>query len=175
MSDGMTVPEHEWDGEAIDVARDHGRSIGNARDLVIMDWLLKGDTRPLSDWLMRGHVPSAEVMKALAVMLVRGHPDADQKWFDNPAVKETAEIFTLGLTVVGKGKRSGDPVNHARDKRIALEAARLMASEKTEDEAFKEVSEWAYRIGIRSMGYDNVKKIYQKNKRLIVDRRAVEK
>ncbi len=166
----MEVPEHEWDAHAIDVAREHGRSIGIARDLVIMDWLTKGDTRPLSDWLLRGHVPGEAVMKALAVMLVRGHPDANQKWFDDPAVKETAEIFTLGLKISGRGKRGGNPAIHSRNKRVALEVAKAKRT-MTEKEAFEHVSEWARSIGQRGMGPDNVEKIYKEYKHLIFDRR----
>lgn len=161
----METPEHEWDGDAFAVARDHDRSIGNARDLVIMDWLIKGDTRPLSDWLMRGHAPGAEVMKALAVMLVRGHLDADQRWFDDASVKETAEIFTLGLSVVGKGKRGGDPALRVRDKHIALEVAKAKRS-MTELEAFEYVADWLGTIGHR-MSAHNVEKAYKKHKHLI--------
>ncbi|RFC67202.1 hypothetical protein [Mesorhizobium denitrificans] len=159
------LPEHEWDGEALAVAREHNRSMGNARDLVIMDWLIKGDTRPLSDWLLRGHVLGQEVITALAVMLIRGHPDADLRWLDDPAVKETADIFRLGLKVAGKPRGGGDPALHVRHKRIALEVAYAIRSmNMNELEAFEYVSEWARSNGQRRMGPDNVKKAYNRYK-----------
>lgn len=161
----METPEQEWDGEALDVVRDHGRSIGNARDLVILDWLTKGDTRPLSDWLMRGHAPGEEVMKALAVMLIRGHPDANQKWFKNPGMTDIAEIFTLRLEVAGKGKRRGDAALRVRDKRIALEVAKAKQT-MTEIVAFDTVAAWLVDIG-HPMTSENVQKIYKAQKHLI--------
>lgn len=45
----METPGTPWDIEALAVVRDHARSIGNARDIVILDWLAKGDTRPFAD------------------------------------------------------------------------------------------------------------------------------
>ncbi len=162
----MEVPEHEWDGEALAVARDHDRSIGNARDLVIMDWLIKGDTRPLSDWLLRGHVPDTAVMKAVAVMLVRGHPDADQRWFSDPAVREVADVFTLRLEVAGKGKRGRDPAIVERDKRIALEVAREMARGSSLEKACEVVAEWLVSIDY-DLGTDAVAKAYKNHKHLI--------
>lgn len=160
----MDTPGTAWDIEALLVARDHGRSIGNARDLVILDWLAKGDTRPFADWIMGGHVPSREVLQALAVMMTRGdNPRFDPAGFADPKMREIAEIFPLSIEVTGKGKRGRDPERVQRDHGIALAVAKEMAGGSSYDEALSTVTDWLPSVGV-FVERDAVEKAYKAHK-----------
>jgi hypothetical protein len=164
----METPGTAWDIEALLVARQHDRSIGNARDIVILDWLAKGDTRPFADWIMCGHVPSREVLLALAVMMTRGdNPRFDPAGFADPKMREIAEIFPLSIEVRGKGGRGADLANVGRNRRIALEVARAMARGLTREGAVETVANWLAEIGIH-MGTDNIEKAYKAHKSEVV-------
>ncbi|MFG1346126.1 hypothetical protein V5F59_14625 [Xanthobacter autotrophicus DSM 431] len=164
----METPGTPWDIEALAVVRDHDRSMGNARDIVIMDWLAKGDTRPFADWIMCGHAPSQEVLIALAVMMTRAdNPSFDPAGIDDPKMREIADIFPLGIEVTGKGKRTRDPANIIRDKLIARDVARAMARNLSREKAVGLVTDWLAEIGIH-MGTDAVEKAYKTHKSEIV-------
>lgn len=60
-------------------------AISTARDVVILEWLRKGETRPFYDWILCCHRSSQEVLEAVAYMIFR----ADSSKFD-PA--KTSEI-----------------------------------------------------------------------------------
>jgi hypothetical protein len=157
-------PGIAWVIEALLVARDYGRSIDNARDLVILEWLRKGDTRPLADWIMCGHVPSSEVLLALAVMMTRAdNPRFDPAGLGDPKLVEIAEIFPLGIQVTGRGRRAPDETNVVRDRRIALEVERAMSRGLSREKAISFVTDWLAEIGIH-LSADAVEKAYKKHK-----------
>jgi hypothetical protein len=92
-----------------------GCSPENARDLVILDWLRKGDTRPLADLLRTGIVPSSLVLSYLASML---HP-ADGT--------EDAVSYMLVPKRRREGRGANDnPEIEIRDQLIADNIERLM-------------------------------------------------
>lgn len=154
----METPGTPWDIEALAVARDHGRSIGNARDIVILDWLTKGDTRPFADWTMCGHVPSQEVLLALAVMMTRGdNPRFDPAGLRDPKLREIAEIFPLSIEVAGKGKRKGDLAVEQKNRIVAREFWRIRAAGVGYGPALDQVTDWLSEIGI-GMSRDAVEK-----------------
>ena len=158
------LPGTPWDIEAISVSEVHQRSIGNARDIVILDWLTKGDTRPFAAWVMRGHLPSKEVLLALAVMMARSdNPAFAASRINDPNIREVAQLFPLGLGVTGKGRRTGDPANATRDRLIAREVAKAMASARSRESAADFVTEWLAGCGIH-MGSDNVEKAYKSHR-----------
>lgn len=161
----MDTPSRAWDIEALHAARDHGRSISNARDLVILDWLAKGDTRPFADWIMCGHVPSREVLLALAVMMTRGDsPRFNPAGFADPKMREIAEIFPLGIKVTGKGKREADLENVTRDIGIALAVRRGMEDDGlSQRKAIERLTDDLASIGVH-MGSDNIEKAYKAHK-----------
>lgn len=160
----MNAPGTAWDIEALAVARDHGRSIDNARDLVILDWLSKGDTRPYAEWIMGGHVPSRVVLVALAVMMTRGdNPRFDPAGLADPKMREIAEVFPLRLEVAGKGRRSSDLANLVRDRTIAREVANEMRRGLTREGAISSVADWLATCGVH-MGSDAVEKAYKTHK-----------
>lgn len=164
----METPGTPWDIEALEVARDYGRSIVNARDIVILDWLMKGDTRPFADWVMYEHVPSREVLLALAVMMTRAdNPRFDPPGLGDPKLIEVAKMFTLGLEVRGKGKRTPDPATIVRNRYIAREVARAMQRGLSREKAVGFVTDWLTGIGIY-MGTDAVEAAYKKHKAEIV-------
>lgn len=161
MTESAYLPGTAWDIEARAVARDHDRSIGNARDLVILDWLAKGDTRPFADWALRGHTPSPNVLKALAVMMTRAdNPRFNPAGIDDPELSEIVDLFPLGLAVTGKGKRRADLANVERDKRIALEVAKAMSRGSSMEKARDDVTDWLASIGFH-LGTDAVEKAYK--------------
>ncbi|MBR1209467.1 hypothetical protein [Bradyrhizobium sp. JYMT SZCCT0180] len=160
----MDTPGTAWDIEALLVARDRGRSIGNARDLVILDWLAKGDTRPFADWIMCGHVPSREVLLALAVMMTRGdNPRIDPAGLEDPKMREIAEIFPLSIEVTGKGKRGRNLERIQRDRGIALAVAKEMAVGSSYDQALSAVTDWLPSTGV-FLERDAVEKAYKAHK-----------
>lgn len=160
----MEAPLTPWDIEALAVERCHARSTRNARDIVIMDWLVKGDTRPFADWVMCGHAPSHKVLLALAVMMARAdNPHFDPAGVADPAIREVADCFPLGIEVTGKGKRTSDPANVVRDKIIAREMVKVIARGLSRERAAGFVMDWLADIGIH-MGSDNVEKAYKAHK-----------
>lgn len=158
----MNNPGTAWDIEALLVTRDHGRSIGDARDLVILDWLAKGDTRPFADWIMCGHIPSREVLLALAVMMTRGdNPRFDPAGFADPKMREIAEIFPLSIEVTGRRVR--DPERGQRGRGIALAVAKEMTRGSSYNEALDTVTDWLPSVGV-FLGRDAVEKAYKAHK-----------
>lgn len=157
-----------WDIKAAAVARDHDRSIGNARDIVILERLSKGDTRPFASWVIRGHTPSPNVLRAIAIMMARAdNPRFNPAGFTDPEFTEIAELFPLGLKVIGTGKRVGDLDNVERDKCIALEVAKAMTRGMTREKAVECVADWLADIGI-PLETDAVEKAYKAHKKSIV-------
>lgn len=117
---------------------------------------------------MCGHVPSREVLLALAVMMTRAdNPRFDPAGLADPKMREIAEIFPLGIEVSGKGKRKRNLANIVRDKRIALEVAKAMAKPMTLEKAAEFVADWLDGIGI-GMGTDAIVKAYKAHKADIV-------
>jgi hypothetical protein len=160
----METPGTPWDIEALEVARDRGRSVSDARDIVIKDWLTEGDTRPFADWIMCGHVPSREVLLALAVMMTRGdNPRFDPAGFADPKMREIAETFPLRIEVKGKGSRGRDLAWVQRDRRVAREVDGVMTRGSSYNEALDTVTNWLSGIGI-GMGRDAVEKAYKAHK-----------
>ncbi len=77
-----------WEIDTVDAMRDHGLPEGEARDLVILDWLSRGDTKPFYDFILCGHQPSRRVLQALAIMLMRG----DSEYEFDPARTATRSL-----------------------------------------------------------------------------------
>ncbi|MET3841387.1 hypothetical protein [Bradyrhizobium sp. OAE829] len=161
----MDTPGTAWDIEALLAARDHGLSVDHARNIVILDWLAKGDTRPFADWIICGHVPSREVLLALAVMMTRGdNPRFDPAGFVNPKMREIAAIFPLSIKVNGKVSRGADLENVVRDKGIALEVRRSMEDDGlSREKAIERLTDDLASIGVH-MGGDNIEKAYKAHK-----------
>jgi hypothetical protein len=158
------VPGTPWDIEALSVSAVHQRSIGNARDIVILDWLRQGDTRPFAAWVMSGHTPSPNVLLALAVMMTRSdNPAFEPDRIGDTRIREIAQLLPLGVSVTGKGKRTGDPANAVRDRLIAREVAKAMGSGLSREKAAGLVTDWLADVGIH-MGSDNVEKAYKAHK-----------
>ncbi len=65
----MTEIDNPFDGEAARIVRDRGGTEQNARDLVVLRYLLSGDTRALAFWLERDYCPGKPVRILLAYML----------------------------------------------------------------------------------------------------------
>lgn len=154
------APQTAWDIEALEVAEQHKLSMRDARNYVILARLKQGDTRPYSDWTIAGHVPSRGVLIALAVMMARGDsPRFDASGSDDAELREVADIFRLSLKVTGKGKRTPDPNNITRDRRLALEVLKLISIEnKSYEEALDIVTDWWKGEG---ESRDSVEKAYK--------------
>lgn len=153
-----------WDIRAAEVARDHNQSMDDARNYVILEWLREGDTRAFCSWILRGHLPSPNVLRAIAVMMARAdNAKFCPAGFDDPEMSEIAELFPLGLKVTRKGKRGRDLEIVERDKRAALEVAKEMARGSGYDRALDVVTSWLPKVGVH-IERDAVEKAYKAHK-----------
>lgn len=64
-----SIPETAWDVEVDKLVRVSGITTSAARDMVILTWLKKGDTRPFTAFVTTGHHPAIEVVRYIAWML----------------------------------------------------------------------------------------------------------
>lgn len=150
-----------WEIDAADVKRQCGISTEAARDYVILNWLKNGDMRPFSSWVLQGHTPSRNVLRALAVMAARAdNPRFSPDEVGDPEISEIIDLFPLGLEVTGKGKKRADLANVTRDRRIAFEVAKQMEQGLRYDAALDAVSDWLADVGI-GLSRDAVEKAYK--------------
>ncbi len=122
-ADENDLPGTPWDIRVDQLIREFGATQQDARDLVILDWLIKGDTVPFTAFVLQGHVPGGEVIKYVALMM-------------NPA-KGTDETVPFALEVSSRGRkgRRPDPRIEARGKLTAQYVERLMKEGKSYNEA----------------------------------------
>ena len=69
-----SLPEQPWTIEADMIGTIRKIPKNESFDLVILRYLIAGDTRPLAWWLYEGHCPSPTTLKYIAYML---EPDND--------------------------------------------------------------------------------------------------
>lgn len=137
-----------WQMDAVDAVRTHGLSGGDAIDLVIMDWLSRGDTKAFADFIIAGHQPGPQVLKAVAYMMVRGDPDCDLDPV-RTSDPDLAAAVPFALAVKGgKAGRRDSASKRTRDARIAAAVAREMKAGFGYDAAIATVHEWLKGIGI---------------------------
>lgn len=65
----MTEIDNPFDGEAARLFHEPGVTEQQARDVVVLRYLKKGDTRALAHWLMSGYTPGRAVAVFLSYML----------------------------------------------------------------------------------------------------------
>lgn len=113
------LPGTDWDVEA-QLAVDGGLDLAEARDLVIGRYMVAGDMRPFSEWVLQGHQPSSLVLTALAWITRERVPDsiADKLPF----------ALTRKLRKGGKNSRP-DPGKEFRDWLLAKRAREAGAGE----------------------------------------------
>ena len=149
-ADENEPPDTPWDIRVDQLMRETGATQQVARDFVILDWLLKGYTAPYTAFVVKGHAPSAEVIKYIALMM-------------NPA-KGTDEIIPFALKVSSRGRkgRRPDPAIEVRDKLLAQNVERLMDT-KTYNKALDEVADLLGE-GLDNDPRDTVEKAYKRHK-----------
>ena len=73
-NDPEKIPDQPWTIEADMIGTIRKIPKNESFDLVIVRYLIAGDTRPLAWWLYEGHCPSSTTLKYIAYML---EPDND--------------------------------------------------------------------------------------------------
>ena len=140
-----------WDIRVDQLMREYNATQQIARDLVILDWLLKGDTRPFTAFVIKGHhIPGIEVIRYVALMM-------------NPA-KGTDENVPFALVISSRGRkgRRRNPAIEIRDKLLAQKVELLMET-KSYNEALNEVADLLGE-GLDSDSRDTVEKAYKRYK-----------
>ncbi len=145
--DENDLPGTPWDIRVDQLMRENNATQQVARDLVILDWLLKGDTRPFTAFVTQGHGPGNEVIKYIALMM-------------NPA-KGTDEYVPYALEVSSRGRkgRRSSPTIEMRDKLLAQNVERLMET-NSYNEALDEVADLLGE-GLDNDPRDTVEKAYK--------------
>ncbi len=144
------LPGTAWDIRVDQRMRENNATQQVARDLVILDWLIKGDTAPFTAFVIQGHIPSVKIIKYVA-------------WMMNPA-KGTDETVPFALVVSSRGRkgRRPDPRIEQRDRLLAQNVERLMET-KSFNEALDEVADLLGE-GLDNDPRDTVEKAYKRYK-----------
>ena len=122
-ADENDLPGTPWDIHVDQRMQENNLSQEAARDVVIIEWLRKGDTIPFTAFVSVGHIPSIEIIKYIALMM-------------NPP-EGTDELMPFSLVISSRGRkgRRPDPVIEARGKLTAQYVERLMKEGKSYNEA----------------------------------------
>ncbi len=118
-ADENELPGTPWDICVHKFMQDSDVTQQIARDFVILEWFIKGNTVPFTAFVLQVHVPGDEVIKYIALMM-------------NPA-KGTDEIVPYALEVSSRGRkgRRPDPEIEVRGKLTAQYVERLMKEGKS--------------------------------------------
>ena len=149
-ADENELPGTPWDIRVDQRMREDGATQQVARDIVILDWLMKGDTTPYTAFVLQGHAPGAEVIKYIALMM-------------NPA-KGTDDTIPYALEVNSRGRkgRRPDPAIELRNELLAQNVERLMET-KSYNEALDQVADMLGE-GLDTDPRDTVEKAYKRYK-----------
>ena len=147
----MTVaspPETPWDIQIDRLVRDKGVSVSMARDTVILDWLIKGDTSPYSALVKQNHMPGREVVRYLG-------------WMMNPATG-TEETIPFSLKVSQRGRRGARPYpgNEVRDSLVYDNMKSIMDAGTRYNDALDHINGM-----FEGDQRDTIEKAYQREKR----------
>ena len=123
-----------------------------ARDVVIIEWLRKGDTTPFTAFVSAGHTPSIDIIKYVALMM------------NPPEGTDKLVPFSLKASPRGRKGRPPDPAIEARGKLSAQYVERLMKEGKSYDEALFEVAEVLGEGLDSDIPRDTVEKDYKRYK-----------
>ena len=147
--DENNLPGTPWDILVDQLMRENNATQRVARDLVILDWLHKGDTTPFTVFVFQGHIPSIEIIKYVA-------------WMMNPA-KGTDETVPFALVVSSRGRRGRrrDPGIKVRDKLYAQNVELLMREGISYSKALDEVADMVGE-GLDNDPRDTVEKAYKR-------------
>ena len=119
-----------WDIEVDILMSKFGASLQTARDFVILQWLIGGDTRPYSAFVVREHLPAPQVVVYLA-------------WMLNPR-EGTEKNIPYRLEIGQRGKR-GRPHNlevRVRNKLIYEQMKILMSANVSYDSALDHIDDF---------------------------------
>jgi hypothetical protein len=103
--DAMTskgdVPGMPRDPELKHLIRDEAQSQHAARDRIVLERLLSGDTRALASVLLADHIPGQTVRQCLALMLL-DWPEAEAAVAAKPALNQ--ELWRLPFRLVARSR-----------------------------------------------------------------------
>ncbi len=68
-ADENDLPGTPWDIHVDQRMQENNLSQEAARDVVIIEWLRKGDTIPFTAFVSVGHIPSIEIIKYIALII----------------------------------------------------------------------------------------------------------
>jgi hypothetical protein len=169
VADG-NIPDTPWDIAVDLLVKERRLSLNQARDAVIKDWLIKGDTRPLAVFLLQSHRPGIEVRICLAKMLLERPPTPVV--LVDPLGKSPPQPLPFRLIAVPRSRRKGnraDPALAVRNEILARHVRRRMppyGSETLESAALsleEEFSGYPDRSG-RPISSDTIAKAYSSEK-----------
>ncbi len=144
------LPGTTWDIRVDQLMQNANASQQVARDFVILEWLLKGDTVPFTAFVIQGHIPSLTIIKYIALMM-------------NPA-KGTDEIVPYALEVRSRGRkgRRSSPTIEFRNKLLGENVERRMET-MSYNKALDEVADLLGE-GLDNDPRDTVEKAYKRYK-----------
>jgi hypothetical protein len=157
---GFGNPGYPWNIDAVRLVQETGWPLEKCQDQIIVQWLQRGDVRPLSDLLMQGHVPAIEVRKFIAWMIL-----------DEDLVKnmppEVARIVPYRLVVKrrsGAKGRHANPENEIRDRLIAAQVhSRITTQGLSETDAISQVMKLGEEVGAK-VGFQTIKRAYKRHR-----------
>jgi hypothetical protein len=143
MSSRDDVPGMPRDPQIHRRTRDEDQALHAARERVILEQLLTGDTRGLANLLLEGHIPGPTIRQCLALMLL-DWPEADAAVAAKPALNQ--ELWRLPFRLVararprrrssrGRGKKAGASVDPAENVSRLVEELSYDAAIARVDEA----------------------------------------
>lgn len=150
-SEENELPETPWDIQVDRRVQENNLSKEAARDVVIIEWLRKGNTTPFTAFVSAGHIPSIDIIKYVALMM--NPPDGND------------ELVPYALEVSSRGKRGSrrDPAIEERNKLMAKNVKRLIEEGKTYNKALDEVADLVGE-GLDNDPRDTVEKAYKRYK-----------
>ena len=127
--DENDLPGTPWDIHVDQRIKENNLTQNQARDVVIIEWLRKGDTTPFTAFVSAGHTPSIDIIKYVALMM------------NPPEGTDKLVPFSLKTSPRGRKGRPPDPVIEARGKLSAQYVERLMKEGKSYDKAIDIVTQ----------------------------------
>ena len=103
----MNTPDNPWDSEAAWIAREEGGLVNEFYDRVILRLLRLGGSRPLADFLLKGHEPGPTVRRYIALMMLNRDDFANRSPADSNLFPDDEMPFRFDIK-----SRSGKKGRH---------------------------------------------------------------
>ena len=114
----MTEADNPFDGAANRLMLERNATEQDARDLVVLQYLLEGDTRALAHWLERDYCPGKEVRRYLSFMLQPVRSDKNDPSLESIIRRDLVPYALESKRRDGRQGRPRDRVSEERDRAL---------------------------------------------------------